>query len=94
MQVPSGPLELHVYPGENCRGELYFDDGVHITGPSLRQSLSCTATPNGVQLHFGARQGTWRPWWKSIAVTVHGAQGMSKMISDHPRAGDVVIAAR
>jgi alpha-glucosidase len=94
MQAPNGPLELQVYPGENCRGELYFDDGVHITGPSLRQSLSCTATPNGVQLHFGARQGTWRPWWKSIAVTVHGAQGMSKVIPDHPRAGDVVIAAR
>ena len=39
MQVPQGPLELDVYPGEDCRGELYFDDGVHITGPSLRQSI-------------------------------------------------------
>jgi alpha-glucosidase len=94
MQAPNGPLELQVYPGENCRGELYFDDGIHITGPSLRQSISCTAMPNGVRLHFGARQGTWRPWWKSIAVTVHGAQGVSKVIPDHPRAGDVVIAAR
>ena len=92
METPRGPLELDVYPGENCRGELYFDDGIHITGPSLRQSISCTVTPAGVRLHFASRQGTWRPWWKSIAITVHGAQVISKTIPDHPRAGDMVIA--
>ena len=92
MEVPNGPLSLYVYPGEDCRGELYFDDGVRIGGPSLRQSVSCTVTPTGVQLHFAARQGKWRPWWKTIAVTVHGAKPVMKTIADHPRAGDVVIA--
>jgi alpha-glucosidase len=92
MEVPNGPLSLDVYPGEDCRGELYFDDGVRIGGPSLRQSVSCTVTPTGVQLHFAARQGKWRPWWKTIAVTVHGAKSVMKTIADHPRAGDVVIA--
>ena len=92
MEVPNGPLSLYVYPGEDCRGELYFDDGVRIGGPSLRQSVSCTVTPTGVQLHFAARQGKWRPWWKTIAVTVHGAKSVMKTIADHPRAGDVVIA--
>jgi len=92
MEVPNGPLSLDVYPGEDCRGELYFDDGVRIGGPSLRQSVSCTVTPTGVQVHFAARQGKWRPWWKTIAVTVHGAKSVMKTIADHPRAGDVVIA--
>src|SRR5260221_1133450 len=93
MQVPQGPLGLDIYPGENCRGELYFDDGVHIAGPSLRQSISCTVTPQGVRLHFGPRQGHWRPWWKSIAVTLHGARPVSRTIPDQPRAAEVVIAA-
>jgi len=45
-----------------------------------------------VRLSFGARQGNWRPWWKSIAVTIHGAQAVSKTIADQPRAGEVLIA--
>jgi alpha-glucosidase len=92
MQVPQGPLSLDVYPGADCRGDIYFDDGVSITGPSLRQSVSCTVTPTGVRLRFGLRQGSWRPWWKTIAMTVHGAQPMAKTIADHPRAGEVLIA--
>ncbi|MES2327591.1 MAG: TIM-barrel domain-containing protein [Pseudomonadota bacterium] len=92
MQVPQGPLSLDIYPGPDCRGELYFDDGVSIHGPSLRQSVSCTVTPTGVRLRFGQRQGSWRPWWRTIAVTVHGAQPTSMTIADHPRAGEVLIA--
>src|SRR5206468_614257 len=43
-EVPQGPLSLDIYPGPDCRGELYFDDGVSIRGPSLRQSVTCTVT--------------------------------------------------
>jgi alpha-glucosidase len=91
MQTPNGPLELDVYPGDDCRGELYFDDGVTISGPSLRQAIQCTVTSNGVALRFGPRQGSWRPWWKSIAVTVHGNQAMRKIIPDQPRSAAVLI---
>ena len=92
-QIPQGPLSLDVYPGPDCRGELYFDDGISIAGPSLRQSISCMVTPAGVRLRFGQRHGNWRPWWTTIAVTVHGAQPTAKVIADHPAAGDVMIAA-
>jgi alpha-glucosidase len=91
MEMPKGPLELDIYPGGDCRGELYFDDGVHIGGPSLRQSLGCTVTPKGIALRFGKRQGSYRPWWKQIAVTVHGPQPVRMTIVDHPRAGEVII---
>ena len=40
MDTPRGPLSLEVYPGEGCSGELYFDDGASVEGPSLRQETA------------------------------------------------------
>lgn len=91
MRPPAGPLSLDVYPGENCRGELYFDDGVSVNGPSLRQTISCTPTPRGTLIHFGARQGSYRPWWKSIMVTVHKSRVARLTIADQPRASEILI---
>jgi alpha-glucosidase len=90
-RTPDGPLELDIYPGDDCRGELFFDDGVTIGGPSLRQSVSCRATPDGLALRFGPRQGNWRPWWKTFAVTVHGAHPARITIPDQPRLGESII---
>jgi alpha-glucosidase len=74
-ETPNGPLELHVYPGEDCRGELYWDDGMRVDGPNLRQTIRCGVTPAGVTLDFDARQGGYKPWWKQMRVTVHGWDG-------------------
>jgi alpha-glucosidase len=90
-ETPAGPLELHVYPGDDCRGEIYLDDGVSIRGPSLRQQVTCTMTPAGVSLRFGERQGSYRPWWKQIAVTVHGAATKHMVIADQPHAATIPI---
>jgi alpha-glucosidase len=89
--TPNGPLSLDVYPGEDCKGELYFDDGVSVNGASLRQSIQCSVTPKGVALRFGPRQGSWRPWWKQIAVTVHGPREVRMTIPDQPRTAEVLI---
>jgi alpha-glucosidase len=78
-EVPNGPLELHVYPGQDCRGELYWDDGVSVKGPQLRQTVRCTLGKDGLMLHFGRREGTFRPWWKQIAVTIHGWAGPARV---------------
>ncbi len=91
METPKGPLELDVYPGDGCRGDLYFDDGITVGGPRLRQTIQCTVTPNGVALRFGPREGLWRPWWKQIAVTVHGTEAARTLIPDQPRAAEVLI---
>jgi alpha-glucosidase len=90
-QKPNGPLELDIYPGEDCRGALYFDDGISENGPSLRQSIRCAVTPRGLELQFGARNGAYRPWWKQIAITVHGPRPARKTVADQPRAATVVI---
>jgi alpha-glucosidase len=91
METPKGALELDVYPGDDCRGELYFDDGVTISGPSLRQTIQCSVTANGVALRFGPREGSWRPWWKQIAVTVHGTHVTRKLIPDQAHKAEVLI---
>jgi alpha-glucosidase len=90
-ELPRGPLELDVYLGEDCRGELYLDDGLSVKGASLRQTITCTSTPSGLALSFGARKGTYRPWWKSIAVTVHGTKRMQRIIADQPRPAIIEI---
>ena len=92
-ETPKGPLELDVYPGEDCRGTLYADDGVTVNGESLRQTITCRATARGIAVSFGPREGRYRPWWKAIAVTVHGVVTGRVTIPDQPRAATVVVGA-
>jgi alpha-glucosidase len=73
-EVPSGPLQLHVYPGPNCQGELYTDDGHSLAyqrGSSLRRRFSCTVGEGKVTVHISAEAGQYAPWWREIAVIVH-----------------------
>jgi len=74
-QTPEGPLELRVYPGENCNGSLYLDDGrtfAYQRGELLRQDFACQAEKNSVTVQFADRTGTFAPWWKTIEVVVYG----------------------
>lgn len=75
-QVPQGPLELHIWPGADCAGEIYDDDGHSLkfkAGDFARQTVRCTAGANGVtSIGFAAREGRYRPWWKAIALVIHG----------------------
>ena len=82
-QTPSGPLLLDVYPGAECVGILYEDDGTTLAyrrGAFFRQTVRCIATATGVTLAFEQRQGSLTPWWKTIAVTLHGWQGAGKVV--------------
>lgn len=79
-QTPQGALELAVYPGPDCRGALYLDDGVSFAykhGGFLRQQVTCDAA----HLSFAAREGHYRPWWRLIAVTVHGWTGAAPRVT-------------
>jgi len=73
--IPEGRLELHVYPGEDCRGEIYADDGVSMAykrGSFLRQRIRCEELPSGLKIIFEQRDGSWQPWWDGLALYVHG----------------------
>jgi alpha-glucosidase len=72
---PEGPLTLRVYPGPECKGSLYLDDGASLEyrkGNSLRLNFTCKETPQGVQLKISPREGSFTPWWSSIEVVLYG----------------------
>jgi len=74
-ETPQGALTLRVYPGKDCRGSLYTDDGKTMSyrrGEFLRVEFSCEVTPKGVTVHIGEHQGTFQPWWNQIQVEVYG----------------------
>lgn len=73
---PQGPIELHIYPGAGCSGELYDDDGHSLAyrrGTMLRQQLRCTMRDGRLEsLSFAPREGTHPAWWTEMRVIVHG----------------------
>jgi alpha-glucosidase len=84
-EIPNGPLELHVYPGPQCGGSIYLDDGHtfrYQQGEFLRQAFSCQVDGNSVRVSFNARQGSYAPWWKNIEVLIYdwpSAQAEAKL---------------
>jgi alpha-glucosidase len=75
-QQPSGALTLRVYPGPDCRGSFYLDDGhsfAYRQGAFLRMQFSCeTRSDGGLALRLGAHEGTYSPWWSQLHIEVHG----------------------
>ncbi|HEY1604882.1 MAG TPA: TIM-barrel domain-containing protein [Allosphingosinicella sp.] len=83
-ETPEGPLSLDVYPGPDCRGILYLDDGHSLAftrGTYFRQAVTCRiVAPGRIELDFAAAQGRYAPWWHAVSVTVHGWGGPAMVI--------------
>ena len=76
-EKPQGPLTLRVYPGKDCHGSVYLDDGktlAYTRGEFLRIEFSCAVTSSGIELHVGERRGNYLPWWKTIHLEVYDWQ--------------------
>lgn len=74
-ETPKGPLTLRVYPGKDCKGDLYMDDGQSLAykqGVFLRMEFTCSETPNSITVHIGSHQGSYVPWWKDLQVEIYG----------------------
>ena len=74
-EVPQGALTLRVYPGRDCKGSIYQDDGKtrnYLKGEFMRMQLSCEVTGNSVKLHIGAHEGSYKPWWTQLSVELYG----------------------
>ena len=83
-EVPKGPLELRVYPGPDCHGSLYMDDGVtfeYQKGAFLRLAASCQENADSVRVTTGAAEGAYVPWFSSIAFVVHGLRSEPKRVA-------------
>ncbi len=76
-ETPSGSLTLRVYAGDDCRGELYTDDGhsfAYRSGEFLRMSFACTVAPDELRLELSKHTGSYPAWWKDVRVEIYGWQ--------------------
>jgi len=76
-EMPNGPLELRVYPGPDCAGSLYLDDGrtfAYTRGEYRRISYTCQVTKDSVRVKIAGPEGTFPPWWHSVQLEVFGAE--------------------
>ena len=83
-ETPKGPLELRVYPGADCRGSLYLDDGTtfdYRQGAFARVPFSCVETDGALTIEAGPTEGTYTPWFSSVVYAIHGAKGRPKQVS-------------
>jgi alpha-glucosidase len=82
-EIPGGPLRLRVYPGDDCRGALYQDDGhtfAYQKGEILRINYSCQVSPGSVTVTSGIEKNAFKPWWTFAEVTVYGAAAAPKEV--------------
>jgi alpha-glucosidase len=73
-EKPEGPLELQVYPGADCRGSLYQDDGhtfAYQRGEILRMDFACQVSGPNLSITSHAMNTTYQPWWSSARITVY-----------------------
>jgi alpha-glucosidase len=90
-ETPQGPLSLDVYPGDDCRGTIYADDG-HSMGYTreeyLRQRVRCVKTDAGIDIDFDAREGRFQPWWHQVTIRVHHWAGGAEAALDRKHIAD------
>jgi alpha-glucosidase len=83
-ETPQGPLEVHVWvpdAGGDCSGTLYDDDGHSMAferGAFLRIRFACEAGKDGTTVTARSEHAGFAPWWKSVDVIVHGADGATR----------------
>ena len=92
-EVPQGPLELRVYPGPQCAGSLYLDDGHtfrYQQGEYLREKFTCEQTGSEVRVRIAPREGRFQPWWRQVKMTVYGADRPARQVSIGARPAEAV----
>jgi alpha-glucosidase len=81
--TPDGPLELRVYPGDDCHGSLYEDDGhsfAYQRGEFLRVNFTCHAAPGSITVSSSIEKDAYRPWWNSVQLSIYGAASQPKEV--------------
>ena len=89
-EIPKGPLELRVYPGPDCKGSLYEDDGHSLNydkGEFLRVNYSCQVGSNAIKIVSAIERDGYKPWWSPAEITVFGMEKAPKEL----RVGDAII---
>jgi alpha-glucosidase len=96
-EIPNGPLELRVYPGPECKGSLYWDDGEtfdYQKSQYYRQEFTCAATASKVTVNLGVVEGSYEPWWKTIKIVVYGGRAAKGVTVNGAAAKDEFVDGR
>jgi alpha-glucosidase len=83
-EVPVGPLTLTVWPGPDCAGSLYLDDGesfAYQAGKFRRLGLACETGDTSLSLESKS-VGDYAPWWKELSVVVHDVPKPPTAVTD------------
>jgi alpha-glucosidase len=89
-ETPKGPLELRVYPGPDCKGSLYEDDGHSLNyekGEFLRVNYSCQVGAEAIKVASVIDKDGYKPWWTTAEVSVFGIDKAPKNV----HVGDTAI---
>jgi len=82
-EKPQGPLTLRVYPGKDCKGSIYLDDGRSFSfqhGEFMRMDFRCEEEEHGLMIHLGPHQGNYTAWWNSVRVEVYGTSASPQKV--------------
>ncbi len=80
-ELPKGPLQIRVYPGKDCQGSLYQDDGntlAYQRGDFLRMQFTCDSRPESVAFKFSTAHAQYKAWWNTMNVTLYGISSKPK----------------
>ena len=84
-EKPKGPLTLRVFPGPDCHGSLYLDDGssyAYREGNFLRLSMSCQVDADGsISVQVGRHEGPFPAWWTELAIEVNGLSAPPALVT-------------
>ncbi len=79
--APQGALSLDIWPGPECSGSLYLDDGQSFDyrgGLLTRVRYACTSSAAGIRV-TSTGDGHFPTWWTSTRLLVHGASAPSSV---------------
>jgi alpha-glucosidase len=82
-EKPDGPLELRVYPGNDCRGVLYEDDGLTFAyqkGKLLRVNFTCQVSAGSLTVTSSVEKSAYQPWWNSTQLKIYGSAAEPKEV--------------
>ena len=82
-EQPAGGIKLRVYPGEDCGGTLYQDDGhtyAYEKGEILRVNYTCRVSAGSITVTSKIASNAFKPWWNSAEVTVYGTGSQPREI--------------
>jgi alpha-glucosidase len=73
--TPQGALTVEVWPGPDCSGSLYQDDGRSFDyqkGAMTRITYACEQSATGIRV-TSASTGSFPNWWTATRLLIHGA---------------------